>query len=174
MLFGMIVSGLSQGVQPIIGYNHGAGNPARVKRTLELAILIGTAICAAGFVPIFFWSRGIMSLFSADNAYILDTGAKTLKYAFLTLPLLGLQIIGITYYQAVGKFAHALAYYLLKQVVLIIPLLLILPRFFGFYGGVAAFPITDLVMTAFIAVLLLADRKKMGAPAAVPAVKSAA
>jgi putative MATE family efflux protein len=174
MLFGMIISGLSQGIQPIIGYNHGAGNPARVKRTIELSILIGTAICVAGFVPIFFWSREVMSLFSSDNPYIRDVGSLTLKYAFLTLPLLGFQIIGITYYQAVGKFIHALAYYLLKQVLLIIPLLLILPHFFGFFGGVAAFPITDIIMTVITGVLLASDWRKMGTAAARTAAENAA
>jgi putative MATE family efflux protein len=170
MLFNMLVSGISQGIQPIIGFNHGAKNVHRVKETLEISLLMATAICIAGFIPVFFFSREIMTLFSENNSYIQEMGATALKYSLLTLPLIGFQLISISYYQAVGKFMQALFLYMTRQLVIIIPLLLILSSLFGFYGGVAAFPISDIIITVITAVLIFSDWRKMtgtGVPLAV-------
>jgi putative MATE family efflux protein len=161
MLFNMIISGFAQGMQPIVGYNHGAKNVQRVKDAFTSSLLMATAVCIAGFIPVFFFSREIMSLFFGDNDYILKMGSQGLKYSLMTLPLLGFQNISISYFQAIGKFKQSIFLYLMRQLVLIIPLLFILSNLFGFYGGVAAFPATDVIITVITAVLVISDRRKM-------------
>ncbi len=161
MMFNMIVSGISQGIQPIIGYNYGAKKTGRVKETLEFSVIMATVICIIGFIPVFFFSREIMMLFSKDNAYILSLGATGLKYSLITLPLLGFQIISISYFQAVGKYLHALFLYMMRQLIVVIPLLVLLSSIYGFYGGIAAFPVSDIIITAVTVVFIIKEWKKM-------------
>ncbi len=143
MLFIMPIVGINQGIQPIIGYNYGAKYFVRVKRTIELATIGATILSLAGFVAIFFFNKNIMMLFIKDDQNMLNLGSLGVKYSMITLPIVGFQIVGSAYFQAVGKFRQALFLNIVRQVVTLIPLLLILPIFFGLYGGIAAFPISD-------------------------------
>jgi Na+-driven multidrug efflux pump len=161
MLFNMPVAGINQGIQPIIGYNYGAKNFKRVKRTLQLATIGATILCIFGFIATFFFNRNIISLFTKNDPAIMKLGALGIKYALITLPLVGFQFIGSAYFQAVGKFKQALLLNIAKQVVIIIPLLLILPLFFGLYGGIAAFPATDIISSVLTAILISAEWKNL-------------
>jgi putative MATE family efflux protein len=161
MLFSMIISGISQGIQPIFGYNYGAKNAHRVKMTLEISIIMSTALCVVFFLPIFFFSRDIMMIFSRDSQYIQSFGADGLKYSLLALPLLGFQIISISYFQAVGKYMQTIFLYILRQLLVIVPLLYILSVRYGFYGGIAAFPISDIIISAIVGMFIYLGWRKM-------------
>ncbi|MGA2143016.1 MAG: MATE family efflux transporter, partial [Brevinematales bacterium] len=80
-LFIEVVAGISDGIQPIIGYNYGAGNSGRVKATLLRSIIISSVFCLMGFIPLFFFSRDIISMFSRDNSSIRELGTWGLKYS---------------------------------------------------------------------------------------------
>lgn len=161
MLFIMPIVGINQGIQPIIGYNYGAKYFVRVKRTIELATIGATILSLAGFVAIFFFNKNIMMLFIKDDQNMLNLGSLGVKYSMITLPIVGFQIVGSAYFQAVGKFRQALFLNIVRQVVTLIPLLLILPIFFGLYGGIAAFPISVLISTALTAILIGLEWKNL-------------
>lgn len=144
MLVLMPVVGISQGAQPIIGYNYGAGNFLRVIRTVRLASLVATGVTLGGFVIVMLFSPLIMAAFSGGDAGLVAMGGYAMRVFFLMLPVIGAQIVGANYYQAVGKPRQAIFLNLTRQVLLLIPALLLLPAFFGLTGVWLAGPISDL------------------------------
>lgn len=139
----MPVIGLSQGAQPIIGFNHGAKNFKRVKDTLKLAVLVATSIVSIGFISIRLGATQLVKLFN-DNPELIDLGTHAMVVFFFFLPLIGLQIIGSNYFQAIGRARKATVLSLSRQVLIFIPLVLILPRFYGLDGIWRAAPASDL------------------------------
>jgi putative MATE family efflux protein len=144
MLVLMPVVGISQGAQPIIGYNYGAGSFLRVIRTVRLASLVATGVTLGGFVIAMLFSPLIMAAFSGGDAGLVAMGGYAMRVFFLMLPVIGAQIVGANYYQAVGKPRQAIFLNLTRQVLLLIPALLLLPAFFGLTGVWLAGPISDL------------------------------
>lgn len=143
MLIMMPVMGISQGAQPIIGYNFGAGKHQRVIDVMKLATISATILCVFGFLSVQFFAEQIVRLFNG-NAELVRQGAVGLRVYLSLLPLIGFQLIGANYYQAVGKAGYAIIFNLLRQIVLLIPMVLILPQFFGLTGIWLAGPISDL------------------------------
>ncbi|MDX9762215.1 MAG: MATE family efflux transporter [Desulfomonilia bacterium] len=144
MLILMPVVGISQGAQPIIGYNYGAGNFDRVIRTLRLAALVATGVALAGFVLAMLFPALIISVFSTKDTELIIMGGPALRLFFIMLPVIGFQIVGANYFQAVGKAKQAIFLNLARQVLLLIPALLILPGFLGLNGVWLAGPVSDL------------------------------
>lgn len=149
MVLMMPVMGISQGAQPIIGYNYGAGQYDRVKKTLKSAIFVATTIAIIGFIVTRLFSVQLVTLFNPQDQDLIDFGSKAIYYFFLMLPIIGFQMVGANYYQAVGKPRAAMTLTLSRQVLFLIPLLLIFPRFFGLDGILYAVPTAD-----FLAFLL--------------------
>jgi putative MATE family efflux protein len=151
------IVGISAGSQPILGYNYGAGSPARVVETLRLSTRAGTIACAAAWALLLVAGSPIVALFSRD-ARTIALGGRALRIFFAFLPLVGIQVIGSGYFQAVGKAGICLFNNLLRQLILIVPLLLILPGIFGLDGVWFSNPIADLaaaiVTGAFLAIEL--------------------
>ena len=145
MLILMPIFGLNQGAQPIIGYNYGARQYKRVIRSVELTMMVATVIVVLGWLVTRLFPHAILSLFSRGNIELLDIGTRAMKIFFLMFPFVGFQIVGANYFQAVGKPKHAMFLSLSRQVLLLIPLLLILPRFFGLDGVYGASPTSDVL-----------------------------
>lgn len=143
MLLFMPVIGISQGVQPIIGYNYGAKNYQRVLEALRLGAGAATLITTAGFVLIELFHEGIIRLFNT-NPELVSVGSAGLKVMLMMLPLIGFQVIGSNYFQATGRAGIATFTTLSRQVLLLIPLLFILPHFFALEGVWWAMPLSDL------------------------------
>ncbi|MGB9858375.1 MAG: MATE family efflux transporter, partial [Moorellaceae bacterium] len=143
----MPVIGVSQAAQPIIGFNYGARKFDRVKETLKLASWGATLIVGAGFTASHIWPRHLVALFSRGDVPLIEMGAHAMQRLFLMIPLIGFQIVGSGYFQAVGKPLQATILSLSRQVLLFIPLLLILPRFWGLEGIWWAAPLADLGST---------------------------
>ena len=139
----MPIFGINQGVQPIIGFNYGAQKFDRVKKALQTAILFATVICVAGFLVAMLFPAGVIWLFSRDQSLI-QLGSHAIRICFVTFPIIGFQIVSASYFQAVGKPKHSLLLGLSRQVLLLIPAVLILPRFFGLDGIWMALPASDL------------------------------
>lgn len=144
LLMIMPVLGISQGAQPIIGYNFGAKQYKRVLETLKLAIIAATAIVTIGFISTRLFPTQLIGTFN-KNPELLSFGTYALKTFFLFLPTVGFQIISSTYFQAVGKTKPATFLTLTRQVIVLIPAILILPRFFGLEGILYAGPLSDLI-----------------------------
>ncbi|HZK29142.1 MAG TPA: MATE family efflux transporter [Clostridia bacterium] len=139
----MPAMGISQGAQPIIGYNYGAKKYERVKDTLKLSIVAATGIVTIGFIISKIWPVQIISLFN-KNPELIATGAHAMGIFFKFIPLVGMQMISASYFQAVGKPSQATLLGLSRQVLIFIPLLLILPRYWGLEGIWWSGPLSDL------------------------------
>jgi Na+-driven multidrug efflux pump len=139
----MPIMGLAQGAQPILGFNFGARHMDRVKRTLRLAIVAATAVALAGFALAELFPGPLMSAFSTDPN-LLEIGRRGMRISFLTFPLIGVGVIVGSFFQAIGRAKTALFLTLSRQVIILIPLLLILPRRWGLDGLWSAGPISDL------------------------------
>ncbi|MEG6615226.1 MATE family efflux transporter [Peptococcaceae bacterium 1198_IL3148] len=156
----MPIVGISQGAQPIIGYNYGAHQYQRVKKTLKIASIAGTVIAVVGYVALRIWSVEIISLFGDDQELINLTNHAMLVF-FALLPVIGFQIINANYFQAVGKAREAAILSMSRQILFFIPLLLILPRFWGIEGVWRAAPIADFLSVIFTAVFIYGEIRKL-------------
>ncbi|MEF2892865.1 MAG: MATE family efflux transporter [Akkermansia sp.] len=144
ILVAMLVIGLTQGMQPIIGYNHGAMKPDRVLLTLKYGVITGTAFTTAGFLACMFFSHGIAALFT-DDAQLISLAAGGLKIVILAFPLIGSQIVIGNFFQAIGKARLAIFLSLTRQLLFLLPFLLILPEFWGQTGVWASMPLADVL-----------------------------
>lgn len=160
MLMLMPIFGLSQGVQPIIGYNYGARNYTRVKKALKMAVYAATIFSAVGFLLVQIFDRQIMMLFN-DNPELINMGAQGMRIYLCMLPVIGFQIIGANYFQAVGKARYAIILSMSRQLILLIPLILILPGIFGLTGAWMASPIADLAAALLTGFFLHKEIRKL-------------
>jgi putative MATE family efflux protein len=140
------VMGLVQGFVPIAGYNYGAEYWDRVKEVVNTAIKYGVALSFVVFITILLGADLIVKVFSHDTE-ILSQTPYAMRMAFLATPLIAIQLIGASYFQAIGKPGPALILSLSKQGFFLIPLVLVLPLFFGLNGIWVAFPIADFSST---------------------------
>ncbi|MFX4260999.1 MATE family efflux transporter [Pelotomaculum propionicicum] len=139
----MPIVGLSQGAQPLIGFNYGARQFDRVKETVKIAVIAGTGIALAGYLAIHIWPTEIVGLFSKGDTALTDMTSQAMKVFLALFPVIGVQIICANYFQAVGKPVQSTILSLSRQVLLFIPMLLILPRFLGINGVWLTAPIAD-------------------------------
>jgi putative MATE family efflux protein len=147
------VLGITQGFLPIAGYNYGANNFDRVRASVSLAIKYAGALAIFIFVIILFFAKPITAVFTTDPAIIEETPGA-LRWVFAASPIIAVQLIGAAYFQAAGKATKALLLTLSKQGFFLIPLILILPQFFGIFGVWVAFPIADVLSTIVTGIFL--------------------
>lgn len=147
------VLGITQGFLPIAGYNYGANNFDRVRASVSLAIKYAGALAIFIFVIILFFAKPITAVFTTDPAIIRDT-PEALRWVFAASPIIAVQLIGAAYFQAAGKATKALLLTLSKQGFFLIPLILILPQFYGIFGVWVAFPIADVLSTIVTGIFL--------------------
>jgi putative MATE family efflux protein len=140
------VLGITQGFLPIAGYNYGAHNYGRVKESVFTAIKYAGGFAIIIFVIILVLAKPITAVFTTDPDIIRDTPGA-LRWVFAASPIIAVQLIGAAYFQAAGKATRALMLTLSKQGFFLIPLVLILPQFFGIFGVWVAFPIADVLST---------------------------
>lgn len=164
----MPVFGINQGAQPIIGFNFGAQNYRRVKDTLKLAIIVATVIITIGYVLAMLFPSTLIAMFNNKDQELINFGVHAIYITFLVLPVIGIQIVGSSYFQAVGKPKQAMFLGLTRQLLILVPLLIILPRFYGLDGVLYALPISDMV-SAVITVIWLSMEMRNLKPQAKPA-----
>ncbi|MDR2963744.1 MAG: MATE family efflux transporter [Bacteroidales bacterium] len=152
-LFVMIVMGLNQGMQPIVGYNYGAHQHDRVIQILKLVILWATIIMTFGFTFVQLFPRAVATIFTTDQTLI-DLAANGLRKVFMFFPLVGAQMVTSTFFQSIGKARQAIILSLTRQVIFLIPLLLILPPLWGINGIWLSMPISD-ALSVILALILL-------------------
>ncbi|MBW9148582.1 MATE family efflux transporter [Clostridium sp. CM028] len=156
MMVLMPTFGINQGCQPIIGYNYGSKNYGRVKHALRLAIIAATTITTTGFIIIQVFPKQIISLFNKDPELIV-IGSHGIRIYLFMLPIIGFQIVSSNYFQAIGKAKISIFLGLSRQVILLIPLLFILPRFFGLDGVWLSGPSSDALASIITAVFIFVE-----------------
>jgi putative MATE family efflux protein len=140
------ILGVTQGFLPIAGYNYGAKNYVRVSETISTSIKWAAGLASLIFVIILAFAEPIVSIFSTDATIINDT-PNALRLVFAASPIIAIQLIGAAYFQAAGKAIPALLLTLTKQGFFLIPLILILPSYYGIFGVWISFPIADVLST---------------------------
>lgn len=161
MFFLMPIFGINQGAQPIIGYNYGAEQYKRVKETFKLAVVGATMIVILGFVITQLFPHQLMTMFNKKDKEFIDFGAHALKVFLIFLPIIGFQIVSSNYFQAVGKPMQASLLSLSRQVLILIPAMLILPRFFGINGVIYAGPLSDIISSLITGILIFFELKHL-------------
>ncbi len=154
LMFAMFpVLGLTQGFLPIAGFNYGAQNYTRVKETIHIAIKYAMIMATFVFILLMLFPEAITKMFTTDIEIISKTPSD-MRWVFAATPIIAIQLIGAAYFQAIGKATPALILTLLRQGLFFIPLILILPKFYGELGVWVSFPISDVLSTIVTAYFL--------------------
>ncbi len=158
MFFVMIVFGVTQGMQPILGFNFGASKWDRVKQTLRKGIYIGTAITATGCLLTEIFPDAISSMFTTDENMI-DIARKGFRVYFICYPVVGAQIVIQNYFQSIGKPKLSIFLSLTRQLIFLLPLLWILPEYYGVTGVWASMAGSDMMAFVLAAITLVITTK---------------
>ena len=150
----MIVFGVTQGMQPILGFNYGAGQWQRVRRTLNIGIWLGVGITTIGWLLTELMPGVISQLFTTDQTLI-DIAIRGSRIYFLFYPVVGCQIVIQNFFQSVGKPKISIFLSLTRQLLFLLPFLLIFPRYWGIDGVWASMTASDLVAFVFAIVTLI-------------------
>lgn len=160
MFFVMIVFGVTQGMQPILGFNYGANKWDRVKRTLKIGIVAGMSITTLGFILTESFPDTISSLFTTDPTLI-EIARNGFRIYFICYPVVGCQIVIQNFFQSIGKPQISIFLSLTRQLLFLIPFLIILPRYFGTNGVWASMTGSDLIAFIFAVVTLIVMLHKL-------------
>ncbi|WP_203257436.1 MATE family efflux transporter [Hyunsoonleella ulvae] len=152
------VYGITQGFLPIAGFNYGASKFERVKETISTAILYASGLATLVFIMLMVFPEEITRLFTSDTNVLLET-PPAMRWVFAATPIIAIQLIGAAYFQAVGKAIPALLLTLTRQGFFFIPLILILPNFYGEHGVWMSFPIADVLSTIVTTIFLRREVK---------------
>lgn len=155
----MIVMGLNQGMQPIAGYNYGARLYQRVTKVLKLTIVYATVVTTFGFMVGMAVPRLVVSIFTSD-AELIDLSARGLRIIVMFFPIIGFQMVTANFFQSIGMAGKAIFLSLSRQLLILLPCLIVLPHFFGAFGVWISMPVSDLLASIIAAVMLLAQFRK--------------
>ena len=157
--FLMIVMGLNQGMQPIVGYNYGAEKMDRVKSVLLRTIVCATVVMSMGFAVGMLFPRTIISAFTTDKRLI-DMSIHYLMILISTFPLIGFQIVVTQFFQSIGVVKKSIFLSLSRQLIFLIPSLIILPLYIGADGVFWSIPVGDVAATFTTAILFWLEMRK--------------
>ena len=161
VIFIAIVLGLVQGAQPIFGFNHGAKNYHRVRETMRLLLKVTFSIATILFIIFQVFPKQIISLFGEGDKLYFEFAIKYTRIFLAFISLNSIQISIATFFPSIGKAIKGATVSLTKQLIVLFPLLLILPRFFGVEGVIYATPLTDLVAFTVAIIFLINEFKYM-------------
>lgn len=151
MLFVMVVFGVTQGMQPILGYNYGANHWERVKKTLSIGIVVGVAITTIGWIACEVFPHHISNLFTSDNT-LKEIANNGFRIFFMFFFIVGGQIVIQNFFQSIGKPKISIFLSLTRQLIFLVPFLIVLPQYMGVNGvwtSVAAADILAVIVTLF-------------------------
>lgn len=161
----MIVMGLNQGMQPIAGYNFGAQQYGRVNKVLLLTIGYATVVTTFGFLVGMLAPELVVSIFTTDDELI-ALAARGLRITVMFFPIIGFQMVTSNFFQSIGMASKAIFLSLSRQMLILLPCLIILPRFYGLAGVWYSMPVSDLLASLIALVMLVAQFRKFKAAAA--------
>ncbi|QZY53701.1 MATE family efflux transporter [Crassaminicella profunda] len=157
MFMFMPLFGLAQGFQPIAGFNYGARKFDRVEECFKYAALYASIQSVFAFLIMLIFPKVIISIFTKDPKTI-ELGVQGLRMIIWGLPFIGFQIIGSTLFQSIGKGLESLILTMSRQIIILIPLVLILPLFIGIKGIFYSYPISDIVATVVTFILVMKEK----------------
>lgn len=165
-LFTMVVMGLTQGMQPIVGYNYGARKYDRVMRTLWMTVGWAVATTTFGFLVCEVFPYQVVRMFvsedgTGDATTLIEASARGLRLLVMMLPIVGFNIVAGNFFQHIGKPKRAIILSVSRQLLFIVPLLFLLPPVFDVDGVWYAIPIADFASTVLAAVLLFLQLRKL-------------
>lgn len=161
----MIVMGLNQGMQPIAGYNFGAKLYDRVNKVLKLTIIYATCVTTFGFLVGMLAPNLVVGIFTSD-AELTELSATGLRITVMFFPIIGFQMVTSNFFQSIGMAGKAIFLSLTRQMLILLPCLLILPHFFGVAGVWYSMPVSDLLASLIALVMLLYQFRKFKTAAA--------
>ncbi len=157
----MSIVAINMATQPIISFNYGAKSFSRVKETLRIAIISATVISILAFIMVETIPDTIVKLFNSSDPALMDFGRNGLRIALLALPFVGFQVVVGNFFQSMGNAKIAVLLTLLRQVIILIPLLFILPTHFGLNGIWMSMPISDFFSAIIVIFFLFRYLKKL-------------
>ena len=161
VIFIAIVLGLVQGAQPIFGFNYGAKNYHRVRETMRLLLKVTFSIASILFIVFQVFPKQIISLFGEGDKLYFEFATKYMRIFLALISLNSIQISTATFFPSIGKAVKGAIVSLTKQLIVLFPLLLTLPRFFGVEGVIYATPLTDLIAFTVAIIFLINEFKHM-------------
>ena len=161
----MIVMGLNQGMQPIAGYNFGAKLYDRVNKVLKLTIIYATCVTTFGFLVGMLAPNLVVGIFTSD-AELTELTATGLRITVMFFPIIGFQMVTSNFFQSIGMAGKAIFLSLTRQMLILLPCLLILPHFFGVAGVWYSMPVSDLLASLIALVMLVYQFRKFKTAAA--------
>ena len=159
MIVAMIVMGLALGVQPMLAYNYGSGNTARIRETLRKTTLLILIVGSTLAVTCFVFRRSIVGLFLNDPT-LMDLSCHIAVISLLTMPVIGLNYLAVSYLQAIGFAGKASLISVARQGLLFVPILLLLHALFRMEGIFWAGPAADFAATLISVYFLLRSPQK--------------
>ena len=160
MIMALPIMAVMQGMMPIVGYNYGAQNYDRMRETIWLTLKVVTISATSITIILLAIPGPFLRIFTA-NPEVIEEGSTAMRILFAVFFVVGVQIVAGGLYQALGKPKQALILSLSRQLLILIPLVLILPPYFGVIGVWLAFPISDLLAGVLAVYLLYRDRAPM-------------
>lgn len=156
----MPASGISQGIQPIVGNNYGAGNYRRVMSTLYQASAFSVGVTCIVWLAVLFFPKEILFAFGIPEE-MLEIGVAGLRTNFCVTPVLGFVMLVTTFFQSIAKPIPSIVITLLRQILFLIPFIYILPVLWGMNGIFAAQPISDMLALTVSIIFVIRERRKM-------------
>ena len=152
-VFIFVVIGICQGMQPIVGYNYGSGRYQRLFKTFWLAAASGVVITSLGSIIGALNPRAIAAMFMQDESQI-ECAVNCIRITTISFWMVGFQVVSTNFFQALGMAGKAMFLSLSRQIIFMIPLLYILPHFFGLDGVWSSYPISDVLATIVTGTML--------------------
>jgi putative MATE family efflux protein len=164
------IFGIVQGLQPIIGFNFGAKNMGRVRDALKLGAVGATVFSTLGFLVLRIFPEAILGLFT-DSGQLVAEAIPFINIVIMLMPLIGAQMLGTCLFQAIGKAKPALFLSLARQIIFLIPLMLVLPRYFQMKGIMYSFPISDVLSFVITFVMVFRELNYLNSSQTAPTEK---
>lgn len=158
-LFAMIIMGFNQGMQPIAGYNYGARQYHRVIDVTKLTTLWGVGVATTGFLICHLFPEFIVGFFTTDEE-LTSAAVYGLHIVFAVFPIVGFQMVSTNFFLSVGLSRTAIFLSLTRQMLFLVPCLIVLPRIWGTFGVWVSIPIADLTATIVTAIVLIRQFRK--------------
>jgi putative MATE family efflux protein len=157
----MPLQGIGQGAQPIIGYNYGAKKYDRLMQCYKTALICGATFLTLGWIVVHLFPHALIRIFTKEEGELLEVGVYALKTVTIMFPIIGLQILTTTYFQAVGKPVQSTIIGMSRQLLFYLPMLFFLPKFFGLKGVFWSLPASDVLSVTFCAFFMASEWKKL-------------
>jgi putative MATE family efflux protein len=161
MLIVMTIVAINMAAQPIYGFNYGANNYKRVKETLIICMKAATGIAIVGWLIVQLFPEMIILAFNNSSEELLKVGTQGLRTFLIVLPIIGFQVIVGNYFQSIGKAGTSILLTLMRQVILLIPILFILPNYLGLTGVWFASPIADVGSALVAGYFIIREMKSL-------------